>query len=249
MLKRFLFSSLLLLIVTGTIYSQPSATFHLTGGWCFPMGDMYGTFGDSASNFTENGDSLTYYFKNGYNYGVNFKKSMGKKGNLRLTGNLNFALFSQTADFFDNQGGEFAVNYTMNIFTIALGGEYCLSPRRGLFNPFAGVELTANLIGGKFETTASDASTSVTNTLNLKQSFRIGVQIGGGIDLQLHQSVGAILGVKYSFVNLIGKSYQQAENKQYGLNDASYYENGYNRPSRNITFLLLYGGFSYYFGR
>jgi hypothetical protein len=210
---------------------------------------MYGTFGDSANNFTENGDSLTYYFRNGYNYGISIKKSIGKKGNLRLTSNLNFALFSQTADFFDNQGGEFAVNYTMNIFSICLGAEYCLSPRRGLFNPFAGAEITANIIGGKFETTATDATTTSTNTLNLKQSFRIGVQLGGGVDLQLHQSVGLILGLKYSLANLIGKSSQEPVNKEYGLNDAAHLENGYNRPARNITYLLLYGGFSYYFGR
>jgi outer membrane protein W len=251
MLKRFSFIILFALVISGTIYSHPTATVHLAVGWCFPTGDMYGTFGDSANNFKENGDSLTYYFRNGYNYGITVKKSLGKKGNFRLTGNLNFALFSQTADFFNTLGGELAVNYSMNTLSLALGGEYCLSPRRGLFNPFVGVELTANLIGGKFETTATatDTSTTITNTLNLKHSLRIGVQMGGGVDLQLHQSVGIILGLKYSFVNLIGKSSQVAVNKEYGLNDAAHFENGYNRPARNITYLLLYGGFSYYFGR
>jgi hypothetical protein len=244
MLKTsIIFAAIILGLLQVQSYSQANATVHLIIGYNIPMGDLKGDFDNPQ-------DSLTYLIKNGYSFGFIIKKAYGKGGNFRGTGNLNFSLFSQSKHT-EKPEVITDVELQLNIFTAAIGAEWSFAPKRGKLNPFVGAEISLNLYSGSFTFTDDfqDTTEDLTASLTLKPSARIGVQFGGGIDFQIHQSVGFISGVKYCLANLLGKDYVRDNSTEYGLNDKEHYSGSYLRPSRNISFLQIYGGFSYYFGR
>ena len=231
-------------------YSQAKATVHLIGGYNYPLGDLRGDFGDSNVNWSIGKDSLTYLMKSGYSFGFIIKKAYGKNGNFRGTANVNFSLFSQSGHYeYPNVITD--IELQINILSIAAGAEWAFAPKKSKVNPFVGVEFGLNFFSGSltgtddFQDTTDDRS----STLNMKPSIRFGVQIGGGVDYQIHQSVGFIAGVKYNWANVLGKKFTKDNSSEYGLNDEEHQSGTYTRPARNITFLQIYGGLSYYFGR
>ena len=84
----------------------------------------------------------------------------------------------------------------------------------------------------------------------MKSTFRVGIGAGGGIDFAFHQNVGIVIGAKYTFANIIGKSSGTSASTQiYYLNDGEYTDNGAVYKPRNIQYLQIYGGVSFYFGK
>lgn len=213
------------------------------------MADLKGEFADtvSFSNLTSSPiiivDSATYYTKNGINYGMMFKKAIGKKGNFRIVTRMNFSSFTQTKEY--NLPTSFIkASHTVKVLSFTLGAEWAFFPRRALINPFAGADFMASFFSGEFE--IENGNETTTNTLSTAR--RLGFQLGGGIDFQLHQSIGAIVGFNYSFANLIGKRYYGPRGNEYSLDDREHTVGSSAKPSRNINYLQLYGGVSLYFG-
>jgi hypothetical protein len=220
-------------------YSQPSSTVSLTGGYTFPLGVLYAKFGNSLDSLSPDSERK-YYLTYGYNYGVNYKLGLGKKRHFRITGSLNFTILGQSKDY-----SQASVKLRQNILSIGFGGEWNLAPKKTWLNPFAGAEFDFNFLGGNF--TRTDPTTTTTLTQN--STVRYGVSLGGGMDIQFHQSVGAIVGIKYYMANLFGKKYQTDLATTYGLNDAEHTNANGTFPARSINVFQIYGGFSYYFGR
>lgn len=233
----------LLILITVTfvhnLFSQPTATVNLTGGITFPLGALYAKFGDTDTGFAPNGDE-TYYLTNGYSYGLFYKQGIGKKRQLRITGTLNFTFLGQTKDY-----PQETIKLRQSFLSIGIGGEWNLAPKRTWWNPFVGAEVDVNIFGGYIQF----IQPSATNQLNLNSTIRYGIGFGGGIDIQFHQSVGAIIGLKYCIANILGKKYEKQTGTTYGLNDAEHTYNNVSYPARNINVFQIYGGFSYYFGR
>lgn len=237
--KIFVFIFVIVGLSSLSIYSQPSSTVNLTGGYTFPLGVLYEKFGNSLDSLSPDTDRK-YYLTYGYNYGVSYKLGIGKKRRFRVTGALNFTILGQSKDY-----PQASVRLRQNILSIGIGGDWNLAPKKTWFNPFAGAEFDINFFGGNF--TRTDLTTTTTYTMN--SNIRYGLSFGGGLDLQFHQSIGAIMGVKYYIANLIGKKYEEDLGSTYGLNDAGHVNQNVNYPARSINVFQIYGGFSYYFGR
>ncbi len=226
--------------------SQPSATVQFIGGYSMPLGDYTGTFGELRSQFTGNGnpDSGTYFMKPGVNYGIFLKFPVTKKSPFSIKGGIGFNGFAQSKEYTESTGSV-KVDLSQSILGISIGGEYDIADRKSKIRPFAGIELSANFFSGKYTEDYTDS----TETFEMKGAVRMGVNLSAGVDFVLHNNIGVLVGAKYSFANVIGKSYIADARKIYGLNDASYTSENRSYPSRNITFLQLYGGMSFYFGR
>lgn len=227
-------------------YSQPTATVQFIGGYSLPLGDYSGKFGDTQFMFTGNGnpDSNTYFMRSGFNYGIFVKIPINKKSPFSIKGGVAFNVFGQSKEYTDGVGS-ITVTLKQSLLGITLGGEYDFGYRKNKVRPFLGAELSGNFFAGSY---IEDYIDSV-ETFNLNGAFRLGVNVVGGVDVQLHNNIGALIGAKYAFANMIGKSYEADRRPNYNLNDKSYTINNINYPSKNITYLQFYGGLSFYFGR
>lgn len=243
MLKKIAAILILLLIFASVTKSQPVVTVSLTGGLTVPLGVLNSKFGNTYNEFAPKTDE-TYYLTSGFNYGINLKRGFGKRRIFRITGELNFTVMGQSRDY--DTG---TIKLRQSFLSIGIGGEWNLAPRRGWFNPFAGAEIDANFFSGNLQ----QVLLSTTNTYTMNSTVRFGIALGGGLDIQFHQSVGAIIGLKYFMANIFGKKTEAATGTTYGLDDGQHSDphdpNHFMYPSRNINVLQLYGGFSYYFGR
>lgn len=239
--KNFLLSIILVFITGSAAFSQPVAIVQFFGGYTAPVGDFKGNFGDTTLLPLGSADTNSYLMTSGINYGISIKKPVTKTGQLLLTGMLIFNAFSQTKDFKNDN-----VKLKISIFSLTLGAEWMFSTKRSKFNPFLGADINFNLFNGSLVST----STTTVTTFKLNSAFRMGAGAGGGIDFAFHQNVGIVVGAKYIFANILGKSSSAQSNTQtYYLNDAAYTDNGSVYKSRNITFLQFYAGVSFYFGK
>lgn len=241
---RFMYRFFILGLLFSTVsFAQPKATIQFFGGYSLPLADLKGKFGDNQSSFTGNGnpDTNTYFMSYGINYGLSYKKPFFVKGgNFNLVGSIIFNAFAQAKDY-----DSVNVKLKQNILTIALGAEWQFSPKKGKIDPFAGIDITGSVFNGSL--TQTYPTTTYTN--NLKAAFRIGFMVGGGIDFMLHQSVGAVIGAKYVFANLIGKNYTKDAGTNYYLSDAQHTVGSAVYPAKNVRFIQFYGGVSFYFGK
>lgn len=244
--KLIILTIFAIITVNNISLSQPSATVQMIVGYSHPLPDMKGTFGATRNTFTGNGnpDTNTYFLKSGINYGIFIKIPLGKKSKFNINGGVAFNIFSNSVEY--NEGtGSITVDLKQSILGVTLGSEYNFATKRSKVNPFIGAELSLNFFSGKYEEDYIDS----VETLTLNSAVRGGINISAGVDFVLHNNIGAVVGAKYSFANLIGKNYEADTRRNYNLNDDSYTYNGSNYKSKNITFLQLYGGVSFYFGR
>lgn len=235
-----------ILAISGITYTQPTATVQFIGGYSVPLGYYSGKFGETRATFTGNGnpDSLSYFMRPGFNYGIFVKVPISKRSPFSIRGGVAFNVFGQSKEYTETTGSV-TVDLKQSLFGVTIGGEYEFGGRKSKVKPFVGAELSGNFFAGKY---TEDYIDSV-ETFNLNAAFRLGVNLIAGVDVSLHNNIGVLVGGKFVMANLIGKSYQADTRTKYNLNDGSYTYNGVAYPSRNITFLQLYGGISFYFGR
>lgn len=235
-----------ILAISCITYSQPTAIVQFYGGYSMPLPDLKGSFGTTANTWTGNGnpDTNTYFMKSGINYGILMKFPIKKKSPVKIVGGIGFDVFSNSIAYNDTTGTA-DISLTQSLLGVVLGAEYCIQTKKSKINPFFGAEAMVNVFGGKLTIIYPDE----TKTFNMNSTIRLGFQVGGGVDFVLHNNIGLVVGAKYTFANLIGKSYQTSIGSKYSLGDAEYELNGATYPKKNITFLHFYGGMSFYFGR
>jgi outer membrane protein W len=244
--NKLLFLLFILFIAPGTaIYSQPSATVHLTGGFSLPVGSLKGTFGPTSSTFTTNNpDTNTYYMKTGYGFGIVVRKAFGKEKHFELTGGLSFNLFHQNVEY-SSADTAVSIYNKMNITTVSAGAAWSFLPTNRHLCPYAGASIDASVFSGSLVYTFL----TTTNTQNMWVEVRLGLTLDAGIDFPIQNNVGAVIGTKYCITNIIGKNYKQDSQIHYGLNDAEHTVDNVTTPARTISYLQFYGGISFYFGR
>lgn len=243
-LHLILFLFAIVFCITSNTYSQPKLTLNVTGGYTLAMQDFSSTI---VSSDTAD-DNWPYKNKSGFNFGLDGKLAIGKKGNFRVVFGGTYNMFKQTGSIVNpDDGSTISLTTKMNILAIALGGEWAFQPTKKV-NPFLGLDFTVNFFSGSFATVPSVVAFQRTN---MKSETRIGIQFGGGIDFKLSKQVGAIVGVKYHLVNLIGvgadDSTQVAAN-EIDLGDKAHTEGGVSVAARSIGYLQAYVGVSFYFG-
>jgi len=219
-----------------------------------PFGELKGDFPDSLNStgsldFTKAPTLLT---KNGFNFGAIGKYVVDTTGHARLTAGFNYSSFSGNKDYIRTSGTRSYKN-TVGIFSISAGAEYSFSPAKKV-NPFVGLELAVNVFSGKIE---GSGDTSI--TLDRASETRFGIIGGAGVDIKINKSIGAVIGVKYSLANLIGRKTETSsannsvtDDEEGGtltlieipLNDD---ETSTNR-SKTINYLQFYAGLSIYLG-
>ena len=235
-----------LFVLINSAIAQPTATVQFIGGYSIPLGDYKGTFGETRDQFTGNGnpDSNTYFMKSGINYGIFVKVPISRKSPVSIKGGVAFNIFSQSKEYSEGTGSV-TVDLKQSLFGITLGGEYDFGGKKSKIRPFLGAELSGNFFAVSYTEDYIDSTESFT----LNAAFRIGVNVAAGVDVSVHNNIGFLVGAKYSFANLIGKNYEADTRSRYNLNDESHTINNIVYPSRNIIYLQLYGGLSFYFGR
>ncbi len=253
MRTKFILSIALFLLISCSLSSQTKYSISVYGGYSLPLADLKGDFPDtlSTSSYLDFNKSSTLLTKSGYNIGVKGKYCIDTLGKANFTAGLNYNSFSGSMDYRRTQA-TLTYQNKVNIFSISAGAEYDFFPKKK-FNPFIGLELAMNFYSGKIE-----ASGDTTFTLQRKSESRFGVAANAGLGIMLNKSIGAVIGVKYSLTNLIGKKTETTTSttitdaeetgssslKEIGLND----EDSSNNKSKTLYFLQIYAGISFYFG-
>jgi opacity protein-like surface antigen len=225
------------LSLNNVTFSQPQVTVHVTGGYNVPLPDLKG---DYPADLTK--DPVPYFMKNGFNAGADAKYYLGKKRNVGITLSLSYNGFSSgditsTDSLFAGTGTN-----KINIFAAGLGVEYAFL-LKGKANPFIGAEFTGNFFSGNSKFTPTSGTETSTD---LKSASRFGVQFNGGVDIAFSKNIGGVVGVKYNLANLIGKdSATSTSTSEFNLNDK---ETSVTK-ARNISYIQLYAGLSFYFNR
>ncbi len=245
----------LVLVFSTHLNSQTKYSVSFYGGYTLPVADLKGDFpdtlGTSLLNFNKASTLLT---SSGFNIGAIGKYCVDTLGKARLTAGLNYGSFSGSKDY-QRTGGVLTYKNKVNIFTVSLGAEYNLMPKKKV-SPFIGLELAANFYSGKIE-----ASGDTVKTYNRKSESRFGVIANGGAELKLSKSVSAIFGVKYALTNLFGKKTEVTTTSgtnitdadeeggtsslnEIPLNDADYNTN----KAKSLNYIQFYAGITFHFG-
>lgn len=228
------------LSLNNNTFSQPQLKLHVTGGYNLPLPDFKGE--QTWSTIEKD----TYGMKSGFNGGLDLKYYLGKKRNVGVTLGLNYNMFSNNVDTTIN-----STSYTqknkINIFQAALGVEYNFMPK-GKTQPFLGLGITGNFFSGSYK--IDPALTGYTES-TLKSAARFGIRVGGGLDFMFSKSVGAVIGFNYNMANLVGKDTDTTSTSttEYQLNDKEFTVGTTTMKSRNISYLQVYGGVSFYFNQ
>lgn len=242
---KYFFPVILLLLLSVTSYSQPQTIIIFSGGYNLPLPDLYGKFGDTRETFTGNGNpySNSYFFTNGINFGLQVKHALNKQKRFRITGGFIYNLFSQNKEYSGADG--ISIEYSLNILQMSAGVGYSFITKKSKVNPFAELEGCFNLFSGSYKKIPLSGDEK---TMSLNSTYRIGFNAGAGVDFVMGQRMGAVLGFKYNFANLIGKKSEGDSQNNYNINDKEEIINGITYKNRNITYLLFYAGLSFYFG-
>ncbi len=235
--------------------AQTKFNVSIYGGYSMPTADLEGTFPDtlSSGNKLDFTTARTLLTKKGFNFGGVFKLAVDTIGHAKLTGGLNYNLFTGTKDYAIPFEGTRTYKSSVSIFTISVGAEYSLIPDKKV-SPYFGLDLAANFFGGKVESKGDTAF-----VLDRSQETRLGIIATAGINITITPKIGAVVGVKYSLANLIGKKTESTttpttptDTEEEGLgalfelplNDAATSKG----QSKTFNYFQFYAGLSFNFG-
>ena len=96
-----------------------------------------------------------------------------------------------------------------NVFGIGVGLENSFNPSFRL-KPYLAAEFQANMISGKADITS--VTTGQKRTVTIKNSFRIGYMIYGGVEYMFSNKIGMNFGIKVTNSNQVLKSTKTSDN-------------------------------------
>lgn len=190
--------------------------------------------------------------KNGFNIGGAAKYDLDKKGYFQAASSIVYNIFYNSNEQVF-QGTTLSSKLRMNILSINIGGQYNFMPKKQI-NPFVNIDLTNNFFSGSTTVSPSanvnNPDSTFTSTSNLKSAYRLGLQLGAGVDIAINDKIGILIGANYDIANLIGKSNDSLSTStlEYSLNDKDGSMFGTSTP-RVISFIQIYTGVSIYLKR
>jgi hypothetical protein len=226
--------------------SQPKFIIHLYGGLSLPLPQLQGDVNPVPIATTFEKD---YAMRLGINFGADAKYAFDKKGNIRGVLTLGYNLFMNPGEY-TSVTGSYKYKPTIGILTAALGPEYAFLPKEK-WCPFVGVDFTANFFSGSFN---YDPQFPGIPNISLKSAARFGLQFRAGTDVSISRSVGVFAEVKYHLANLIGKdsdisTFSQILPTERPLNDAEYTYNQKTVSAKNISYMQISAGVSFFLGQ
>jgi opacity protein-like surface antigen len=258
MQKVLIIAALFTALITN-INSQSKFQLQLHGGYLMPTADMEGVFPDTLNSTGQLDFSTarTLLTKKGFTFGSTFKFAVDTIGSAKLIGGLSYSLLSGSKDYPIPFEPSRTYKSTVSIFTISAGAEYTFNPDKKV-SPFAGFELAANFFGGNIK---ADGDTSY--TLDRSQETRLGLLAGVGLNINLSKKISAVIGVKYSLANLIGKSTESTTSTTTGNSNTDIGETGTSvnfeiplndgalgrNQAKTFSYFQFYAGISFSFGQ
>lgn len=174
------------------IQNPPHFTFQISGGLNLGMAELSSNY-QNVFDSAQFSQGLNFGVKNGYGVMVIGKIPLHDKGNVRLNISGNFNQFQSSFLASSSSVGE--VSY--NVFALGVGLENSFNPSFRL-KPYIAGELQANMISGK---AVINSSSGTTREVTIKNSFRLGYMIYGGIEYMFNNKIGGNFGVKLTNSN------------------------------------------------
>lgn len=268
----FLVNSILFSQITyrsSSSWKSPFLTIEAAGSYDAPVQDSPGKIGDFFS-FKNYGTSL------GWGAQFNFKFGVGPEAQYRPYLTLGYAQLEghddKTAYINSNwlpngyplTGSQLvqSTNGTSDLILrnpyVGAGFEYAFTTtdyKKRQWIPFFGVEMVANIITGVYRQTPTVSTypnlSGIPVTFTIKTDVRIGIGLGAGLDMRFTQGFGLVTGFKWKYANLIAKKsdFLLEENKMNLLDAAAPNLNTYLGNDRNIGYIEIYLGASFYIGK
>lgn len=234
---------------SNTTFSQPQMKVHLIGGYNVPLGAFAGTY---TYNYNYTTSDRPYFMSSGFNAGGDFKYFFGKKRNVGITFATTYnGFYSGDLDKYGailDTGFTGVGNININVLAVGLGVEYSFMPK-GKTQPFLGLEFNGNFFSGNVKTTPTSGTATTTD---FESASRFGLGINFGVDFVLSKQVGAVIGTKYNWANLIGQETKvdtTVGGTTIQLGDGDYTIGGVTYDARSIGYLQLYAGVSFFFNQ
>ncbi len=214
-LKTILAVSVLILLVNIPSFAQSPMTLQLGGGlgYVSPMGN-YG------------GSTMDYYA--GTKYGLSSGINIHGKARLEFLGfNLNGEIgYTWLSNSGNSEPGQGSINISQKVFSIKVGPEIQFKIPLSPITPYLGANISLNSFSGdaSFQGVAKIPSADYA----MQNAVRVGLGLGGGIILGISRNMNLDIGIQYNFLNVFGKSWNNANaasdqrlNSYLALNDAA----------------------------
>ena len=254
---------------TSTKWKSPFFTIEVAGSYNPPIQESSGEVADFFK-FKNYGTSI------GWGAQFNFKFGLGNKAQYRPYITLGYSQLFGSDDknaFIETNyiqygyplkgssvygtnplPGESAI--ILRIPYAGLGFEYAFTeadPKKRQFIPFVGTEFFISVITGKYRQTSPIApfTPGAETPFLIKADVRFGIGAGAGMDIRFTKGFGMTFGFKYKHANLIGKTadFLLEENKMNLLDKGDTDLNTNLKENRNVGFMELYLGASFFIGK
>jgi len=224
------------------IQTPPRFTLQVSGGLNLGMAELSSNY-QNVFDSAQFSQGLNFGVKNGYGVMIIGKIPLHPQGNVRLNISGNFNRFE--SDFLASASNFGNVSY--NVMAFGVGIENSFNPSFRL-KPYIAAELQANIINGKASITSSTGST--TREVKVKNSFRLGYMIYGGVEYMFSNRVGANFGLKLTNSNQVFKQTKESTDPNEvplrdKKDDSGTIEFG---GFKNFIFTSFYLGMNFYFG-
>lgn len=253
--RYFILFALVFLTFTGNSFPQvkkfrskaPKLTITAAVSYNLALSKAYGDVSGCSMTYDS---SLGGYLFKGLNYGMQqggsvmaiFKLAVDKKRKTRLVWNLGYTLFYNTA--FDN-----VHKNQWHLFNGSFGIEYNVRPK-AKFRPYIGYELVYTLMFGGWHCTQYNGQEMTTVYVKFKPAHRFGMAFNSGFEYKINKRFGLTLGYRALWINAVPKQNKLSDaiDEAY-INDAKS-DNGIDNGSRKqIVYLQIIGGVSWFIGR
>lgn len=224
------------------IQTPPRFTLQVSGGLNLGMAELSSNY-QNVFDSAQFSQGLNFGVKNGYGVMVIGKIPLHPQGNVRLNISGNFNRFE--SDFLASASSFGNVSY--NVMAFGVGIENSFNPSFRL-KPYIAAELQANIINGK--ATINSSTGTNTREVKVKNSFRLGYMIYGGLEYMFSNKVGVNFGLKLTNSNQVFKQTKESTDPNEvplrdKKDDSGTIEFG---GFKNFIFTSFYLGMNFYFG-
>lgn len=208
----------------GNNYVNYSNTYHYVN---VPLGvDTVFTFPYEVSYVDSSLMTRNYGAKTGFFIQGMAKVNLDKYETVRLIGSISFNAFNafegSKSGYIPEFGSQYITqtpvdyDYNFNNFGLGIGVEVAPLSFTKVVSPFVNAQLTFNFMSASLSK-AKGLDTTKIDFLG----FRMGANVGAGIEFRVNPQWGLMLGAKYDFGNLLFKNSARNETLEWGRTNAS----------------------------
>jgi opacity protein-like surface antigen len=166
-------------------------------GLTLPTGDYSGTTIDYYNG-------AKYGLSSGINIGAVVKAKLPNIIRIRVAGNYSSLKNSGNSE---PDKPESFVEVKQTVFMLSVGPEFTFGVPKSMITPYAGIDLLMTSFSG--ETTFRGVSRVPSGTYSMSSATRLGIGIGGGVEISFAKVHAIDIGLRYNLMNLIGKKFEE----------------------------------------